>query len=60
MSLHEGQKITYTQMVRDRRVLMDLVSAGVAMVLMFFFDSILSDHLIYDAGVSEKDIGKNS
>jgi hypothetical protein len=60
MSVHEGHRITYGQMIRDRRVLMDLISACVAMILMFFFDSILSDHLIYDVGVSDKDIGKNS
>lgn len=51
---HQG--ITYLQMLRERRVLVALISSAIAMILMFFFDSILSDHLL-DIGVSDSDIG---
>lgn len=46
-------------MLKIRRVLIAVLSSMMAMVLMFFFDSILSDHLIYDMQVSEYDIGKS-
>ena len=46
-------------MLTERRVLIAVISSAVAMVLMFFFDSILSDHLL-DIGVPESDIGKHN
>jgi len=51
------RKISYKEMLSDRRVLVATVSAAAAMLLMFFFDSILSDHLL-EIGVSDSDIGK--
>lgn len=44
-------------MLKNRRVLIASLSAMVSMVLMFFFESILSDHLIVDIKVSDNDIG---
>ena len=58
MSISEPKRITYGDMLKDRRVLMAAISAGSAMILMFFFDSILSDHLL-EIGVSDKDIGSS-
>jgi predicted MFS family arabinose efflux permease len=43
-------------MLKDRRVFVAVISSTVAMIFMFFFDSILSDHLL-DIGISDIDIG---
>ena len=49
-------EITYLQMLKDRRVFVAVISSTVAMIFMFFFDTILSDHLL-DIGISDIDIG---
>jgi hypothetical protein len=59
LSSMQQNRITYRQMLGDRRVLVAVISSAVAMVLMFFFDSILSDHLL-DIDVSDSDIGTSS
>ena len=56
MSTVDPKRISYRDILKDRRVLIAATSAGSAMILMFFFDSILSDHLL-DIGVNDKDIG---
>lgn len=53
------RKISYKEMLSNRRVIVAAASAGSAMILMFFFDSILSDRLL-EIGVSDSDIGKTS
>ena len=45
------------QILKIRRVILSLTTASIAMILMFYFDAILSDHLLVDVKVSEKDLG---
>lgn len=56
MAMQSYQRITYKEMLMDRRVMFALMSACVAMIFMFFFDSILSDHIVKDLSM-ETDIG---
>ena len=44
-------RVTYYRMLKNRRVCLAVVSAFAGMIFMFFFDSILSEHLDKDMGL---------
>ena len=56
MSGDLSQQMSYGKMLQNRRVLVAVGSSILAMILMFFYDSILADHLL-DIGVSDSDVG---
>jgi MFS family permease len=48
MTSENNYRVTYWHMLKNRRVCLAVVSALVGMIFMFFFDSILSEHLEKD------------
>jgi hypothetical protein len=48
-----SSEVTYKMFLRNRRAMMATVSAVFAMILMLFFDAILTMHLIKDMNFSE-------
>ena len=49
--------ITFMLFLRNKRAMLALTASMFAMVFMLFFDSILSDRLTYEMGVSDKVVG---
>ena len=54
-----SREITYWMFLRNRRAMMSVLSAVLAMVFMLFFESILTMHLINDMKLSENTAGKS-
>lgn len=52
-----SREITYWMFLRNRRAMMSVLSAVLAMVFMLFFESILTMHLINDMKLSENTAG---
>ncbi len=50
-------KVTYFKMLKNKRVLVAVCSSSAAMVFLFFYDSILSNHL-KSMGINEDYYGK--
>jgi MFS family permease len=53
-----SREVTYWMFLRNRRAMMSVLSAVLAMVFMLFFESILTVHLIKDMELSENTAGK--
>ena len=53
-----SREVTYWMFLRNRRAMMSVLSAVLAMVFMLFFESILTMHLIKDMKLSENTAGK--
>ena len=52
-----SREITYWMFLRNRRAMMSVLSAVLAMIFMLFFESILTMHLINDMKLSENTAG---
>ena len=56
----QSSDVTYMMILKNRRVMMAVVSAIFAMIFMLFFDSILTVHLIKDMKINENTAGKQN
>ena len=56
----QSSDVTDMMILKNRRVMMAVVSAIFAMIFMLFFDSILTVHLIKDMKINENTAGKQN
>ena len=56
----QSSDVTYMMILKNRRVMMAVVSAIFAMIFMLFFDSILTVHIIKDMKINENTAGKQN